>query len=228
MNHREQNTMGARPRSVSLLLAAVLVVAVVVAAPAWAATAAASAPRGAVPVRYVSKTGSDTTGNGSVDRPWLTIQKAADSVPRGAVVTIGPGTYDERVTIPARAGGTSEQSTQFVADGAVTVTGGLDIRSGLHQSGRARDHAGFGLGQGRLVPRPGLRPGQPRHAEGPRHPRHRARFGHLPPVHGIPHHHQRLHHRQAEVRLHQLDERRSRQARQPRHRQGLHHDEMGR
>jgi hypothetical protein len=131
MNHREQSTMGARPRLTGLLLAAGLaaVVAVVVAAPAWASTGTAATPRGAAPDHYVAKTGSDTSGNGSAAKPWLTIQKAASSVTPGEVVTIGPGVYDERVTIPARAAGTSADATQFIAGGAVTVTGGLDIRS---------------------------------------------------------------------------------------------------
>lgn len=52
---------------------------------------------------YVAKTGSDTTGTGSQDRPFLTIQKAIDTFPRnlsGKVrIHIGPGRYEETITI---------------------------------------------------------------------------------------------------------------------------------
>jgi hypothetical protein len=47
----------------------------------------------------------------------------------GEVVSVGPGVYEERVTIPAGAGGAGGRPTRFVAAGAVTVTGGLDIRA---------------------------------------------------------------------------------------------------
>lgn len=81
------------------------------------------------PDHYVAKTGDDQTGDGSLNHPWLTIQKAAGSVAPGEVVSVGPGVYDERVTIPPGAGGHEGETTQFVADGAVTVTGGLDIEA---------------------------------------------------------------------------------------------------
>jgi len=77
---------------------------------------------------YVAKTGDDQSGDGSLARPWLTLQRAADSVAPGDVVSVGPGLYDERVTIPVAAGGSDGRPTRFVADGAVTVTGGLDVQ----------------------------------------------------------------------------------------------------
>lgn len=52
---------------------------------------------------YVSKTGDDTTGDGSSGNPYLTIQKALDSVSsnlyEGAVdIYVGDGTYAENLT----------------------------------------------------------------------------------------------------------------------------------
>jgi hypothetical protein len=81
------------------------------------------------PDRYVSVSGSDTTGDGSAGRPWRTIQKAAISVTPGQVVSVGAGTYDERVTIPSRASGSAGATTRFVANGRVVVTQGFEIDS---------------------------------------------------------------------------------------------------
>jgi hypothetical protein len=46
---------------------------------------------------YVTKAGNDTTGNGSVGTPWLTIGKAADTVVAGDTVIVGDGDYNEYV-----------------------------------------------------------------------------------------------------------------------------------
>lgn len=60
---------------------------------------------------YVAKTGSDTTGTGSQDQPFLTIQKAIDTFPRiqtGRVrIHIGPGRYEETITIYSLSGSAS-------------------------------------------------------------------------------------------------------------------------
>ena len=86
-------------------------------------------PAPTVPDHYVAKTGNDTTGDGSAGNPWLTIQKAANSVSAGEVVSVGPGTYNERVTIPAGASGTAADATQFVANGSVVVSQAFVINS---------------------------------------------------------------------------------------------------
>ena len=85
------------------------------------------APTG--PDHYVATTGNDTTGNGSAGSPWRTIQKAANSVSAGEVVSVGPGTYNERVTIPAGASGTAADTTQFIANGSVVVSQAFVINS---------------------------------------------------------------------------------------------------
>lgn len=59
---------------------------------------------------YVSKSGSDSTGDGSSAKPFLTVQKAIDSIPKNlgsyhAQIDIGAGTYDERALIDGFVGG---------------------------------------------------------------------------------------------------------------------------
>ncbi len=49
--------------------------------------------------KYVSPSGNDTTGNGSIGNPWLTIQKGSDSTTgAGDVLHIVAGIYDELAT----------------------------------------------------------------------------------------------------------------------------------
>ncbi len=82
----------------------------------------------AAPVYHVATTGSDT-GDGSSARPWRTIQKAAGSVPSGAVVQVAAGTYDERVTVPSARSGSEAAPTRFVAEGTVTVKRGFVVQA---------------------------------------------------------------------------------------------------
>ena len=48
---------------------------------------------------FVSTTGNDASGNGSINNPWKTIQKAANMVTAGDTVYIKGGTYYENVII---------------------------------------------------------------------------------------------------------------------------------
>ena len=53
---------------------------------------------------YVDNSGDDTNGDGSVDAPFATIQKAVDSIPRyfdghTAEISIGFGVFSERVIV---------------------------------------------------------------------------------------------------------------------------------
>lgn len=54
-------------------------------------------------ILHVAKTGSDTTGDGSENKPYLTIQKAVDSLPKlllaRVTINIHAGVYDENVYI---------------------------------------------------------------------------------------------------------------------------------
>lgn len=74
---------------------------------------------------YVSKSGSDTSGNGTSSAPYLTIKKAIDSIPKvlngfHAQIDIGAGTYEERVSIDSFVGG---RITLGVSGRTVTVRG---------------------------------------------------------------------------------------------------------
>lgn len=64
----------------------------------WVAVSVAPAPA-QTRVFYVATTGSDTTGNGSLARPWRTITRALDAVPDGSLVLVRPGTYTGRVRL---------------------------------------------------------------------------------------------------------------------------------
>ena len=87
------------------------------------------APTLIVADHYVAKNGDDLSGDGSAGSPWRTVQKAADSVAAGEVVAVGAGVYDERVTIPVRAGGTAARPTQFIAGDAVVVRRGFVVNA---------------------------------------------------------------------------------------------------
>lgn len=58
---------------------------------------------------HVAKTGSDTTGDGSESKPYLTIQKALDSLPKlllGSVtILVHEGVYEENVFVSQFSGG---------------------------------------------------------------------------------------------------------------------------
>lgn len=47
---------------------------------------------------YVTKAGNDSTGDGSVGNPWLTIQKGVNSSVAGDTIKIGAGVYGEQVS----------------------------------------------------------------------------------------------------------------------------------
>jgi hypothetical protein len=55
-------------------------------------------PAGGGPALFVSPAGDDS-GPGSLERPWRTIQKAADSAPAGSTVHIRGGVYREKVRV---------------------------------------------------------------------------------------------------------------------------------
>ena len=46
-----------------------------------------------MPTYYVSNTGNDTTGDGSIDNHYATINKAITAAVNGDVIEVGPGTY---------------------------------------------------------------------------------------------------------------------------------------
>lgn len=57
----------------------------------------------AAQVKYVAKTGNDTTGDGTFALPWLTIQKAMNVANAGDTILVRAGTYTEKLVM-ARSG----------------------------------------------------------------------------------------------------------------------------
>ena len=79
---------------------------------------------------YVTKSGNDSTGDGTSAKPYATIQKAVDSFPKNlggfiGTIHIGPGTYSEPINIEYFHGGrivlTGETTTNVTIGGLITV-----------------------------------------------------------------------------------------------------------
>ena len=99
----------------------------------------------------VSKSGSDTSGDGSEDHPFLTIQKALDSLPKillgQVVIRVSAGTYAENVSISrfSGAGGLLIRNlndetvkVKYMEALSVDLAGGLEL-SGLELTGTSDD-----------------------------------------------------------------------------------------
>ncbi|MEK3916749.1 DNRLRE domain-containing protein [Paenibacillus sp. FSL H7-0331] len=72
---------------------------------------------------YVSVSGNDTTGDGSLENPWRTIQKAADVMTAGDTCFIRGGVYRETV-VPAASGSSSTMMTfKSYNNEIVTISG---------------------------------------------------------------------------------------------------------
>ena len=84
---------------------------------------------------YVSVTGNDATGTGTLANPWKTIQKAADSMKAGDTCIIRGGTYRETVTM--KTSGTSAKPISFQAykGETVTVSGADPVTDWVKDSG---------------------------------------------------------------------------------------------
>ena len=60
---------------------------------------AASSPPAQAGDFYVAPNGSDSTGDGSVEKPWATIPQALRSVPDGSTILVRPGVYTGRLRL---------------------------------------------------------------------------------------------------------------------------------
>lgn len=73
---------------------------------------------------HVATNGSDTEGNGSEGRPYRTIQKAIDTVPKmilhAVIIKIAQGTYNEYLYV-----------TGFFGGGYLTLEGGVDTNAAV-------------------------------------------------------------------------------------------------
>jgi hypothetical protein len=77
------------------------------------------------PVTYFVDQGhpqASDANSGTESEPWLTIQKAADTVLAGDTVLVKPGSYDERITFGNRTRGAPGQVITFRAEPRRTVT----------------------------------------------------------------------------------------------------------
>ena len=81
---------------VTLLLSALLLAGFI---GALSANSTSAQAQRAPPQIYVSPSGSDSTGSGSLASPYATISHAVSVAPTGAVINIEPGTYNEMVNI---------------------------------------------------------------------------------------------------------------------------------
>jgi hypothetical protein len=78
---------------------------------------------------YVATTGNDTTGDGTIGNPWLTVQKFADQCYPGDICYIRTGTYRETIT-PVRSGNSGAPIIFQAYNGETVTVSGLDIVSG--------------------------------------------------------------------------------------------------
>ncbi len=105
-------------------------------------------------VYYVAPTGDDSNP-GTLEQPWRTIQKAADTLVAGETVYIRAGVYEERV-IPQNSGSVGQPITYAAYPGETATIDGSSItlpddlaglfeiagRSHIHLSGLRLSHAG--------------------------------------------------------------------------------------
>ena len=101
---------------------------------------------------YVSKSGSDTDGDGSSAAPFLTVQKAVDSLPKilgsyHAQIDIAAGTYNERVLIDGFVGGrlTLGVAGRSVILRGVTIMSSSDVRLAISNLTYASGYSGTRL-----------------------------------------------------------------------------------
>jgi len=81
---------------------------------------------------YVSTTGNDSTGDGTITNPWKTIQCAANVAQAGDIVIIRGGTYRETIT-PVNSGTLDSPITFASASGENVIINGCDIVTGWTQ-----------------------------------------------------------------------------------------------
>jgi hypothetical protein len=72
---------------------------------------------------YVSKSGNDSTGDGSISKPWRTIQKASNNSHPGNTILVRAGTYSEEVDI-AVSGTASNYITYMPYPGETVILDG--------------------------------------------------------------------------------------------------------
>ena len=82
---------------------------------------------------YVSKDGDDSTGDGSLENAWLTLQHTEDTASNGDTVYVEEGTYKENHA--SLHGWSASKGIDWIADGVVTVTATGSALRVLYTSG---------------------------------------------------------------------------------------------
>lgn len=93
---------------------------------------------------YVTNSGSDTNGDGSVDAPFATVQKAVDALPKylgghTATISVDFGVYPERVTVSDFSGGRlviGRPGEVFILNG-ITIINSSFVETNIYQIERA-------------------------------------------------------------------------------------------
>jgi hypothetical protein len=137
--------MRRRPGAAALILAACLVTVL----------ATARATQGQARVFYVATTGSDTTGDGSFDQPWASLNHALAEVPDEiSTVVVGDGSFDAPVlanrafTTQTTVRAENAYGTRLVAraEPVLTVAGGTNLTfTGFEITRPANDNTGLPL-----------------------------------------------------------------------------------
>lgn len=92
--------------------------------------------------RYVSPSGNNV-GQGTSLNPWKTLQYAVDNILPGDTLVVRPGTYSERVIVPAKAGGSASARTIIACDSGVILDGAYTYPEGPIKAGTAITVRGF-------------------------------------------------------------------------------------
>jgi hypothetical protein len=82
---------------------------------------------------YWVATDGDDSASGTADEPWATLQKAADIVPAGALVSVRGGTYEQRVEFHV-SGEPGRPITFAPAEGETVVLDGSSLEVPAEQS----------------------------------------------------------------------------------------------
>lgn len=93
---------------------------------------------------YVANSGSDTSGDGSLDAPFATVQKAVDALPKFldghiAEISVGFGVYPERVIVKDFCGGRlviGKPGEVFILNG-ITIENSSFVETNVYQIERA-------------------------------------------------------------------------------------------
>lgn len=105
-------------------------------------------------IYYVAKTGSDSNNGTSSSTPFLTIQKAVDSLPQGGIIEVAGGEYRETITVSTNANlwirSKRDQRAKILGSDQLVVTKTAGYTQ-VYQAPLAAKPVGMGGGRGQPV-----------------------------------------------------------------------------